>query len=939
MDLHRSDLWPDDALKSCYAAWNYSDSLPSVVERDGRWHHLAVTWTAAGNGLSKIYVDGLLRVQTATGKTAPLRPGGALMLGAEQDCYAGCTDRGQGFYGQMDEVRIWRVERSQADILANMRDGSALDRHPDLAAYWRFNDPEEAGLYRGAVIARDASGRGNDLKLMTLPSTTPAHISTASKSAQTGTLETSALTFRNNYAMNQGFQGMPFGDITIEFWARTPSYNASHPDVWSEFINFATSATSDTGAMVFIDDALLIEKYTQEFRGTDALEWQDISTAGSISVHVNANREGMGSSNDHWIDFAVGWVDDVWHHVAVSWVQSSGEVALYFDGQPQTPFWVSTAGSIDVKDPTRGGVSRRIAAGTHRGGVGSLVVGNKQESFGGGFSSQFALHGDMAALRIWERALTQSDVIAGMFTVDPPNKSGIVFSYDFSPANLHIDKSSSDGSVKDTYSSLGNDLYLGANAPGWVYSTAPLADNTGKPLPPPTPGSAGHAMYLSDQQVLIHKGFKDFPADELTLEFWMMSWDSCREGVPFSYATGGAGDTAYGKSDNSFLVFNYKDWGVSVMEDEGHISDHTAGLGANDGRWTHVAVSWRSSDGETKLYQNGRLVWKVVRGRGSRIPSGGTLVIGREQDCEGGCFDSDWGSAGDVQSDWKQEYGPQDFFGLIDEMRLWRKVRSVDDIAVSIRSRLGTKGRTGERGGSSTSPDINPSHPDLVAYWTFDEGRGYVVKDVTGRGHDLVATQPPNWEVVRYLAVCGNGILEGLEECDDGDLTDGDGCSAECKIESGWECSKTSPSKCWVAGERPPPVPGPAPAPGPGPQPQPSGGGGGTEGGPGSEPARKKGMHPVVITFFVFGIIGAVIAAVVSQRHALYDRFPIVEDAVAGASEKMKGLMERVQTAIAGRAGGGHAYSYAGDLDEDLHAADFTSSLPPPGRGPYAPLP
>lgn len=36
-------------------------------------------------------------------------------------------------------------------------------------------------------------------------------------------------------------------------------------------------------------------------------------------------------------------------------------------------------------------------------------------------------------------------------------------------------------------------------------------------------------------------------------------------------------------------------------------------------------------------------VWSVVRGRGKRLPQGGTLVVGREQDCEGGCFDSDRG--------------------------------------------------------------------------------------------------------------------------------------------------------------------------------------------------------------------------------------------------------------------------------------------------------
>ena len=187
-----------------------------------------------------------------------------------------------------------------------------------------------------------------------------------------------------------------------------------------------------------------------------------------------------------------------------------------------------------------------------------------------------------------------------------------------------------------------------------------------------------------------------------------------------------------------------------------------------------LTVTWRSSDGLTKLYDNGRevssssssssapprarvhacsrparlpacplhtwpltthphpphpphptprnQVWSVTRGRGRTIPSGGTLVVGREQDCEGGCFDSDpggwvgggalggWlgregsarctlpaapaapgvgppltpglpppppthpptphppthpGAAGDVQEDWDQEYGSQDFFGLI----------------------------------------------------------------------------------------------------------------------------------------------------------------------------------------------------------------------------------------------------------------------------------
>ena len=82
--IPRRDLWPDPHGVSCYAAFNHSRALPSIVSRDGHWRHIAATWTAANNGLTRIYVDGLLRAETPTGKTTPLLPGGALMLGAEQ---------------------------------------------------------------------------------------------------------------------------------------------------------------------------------------------------------------------------------------------------------------------------------------------------------------------------------------------------------------------------------------------------------------------------------------------------------------------------------------------------------------------------------------------------------------------------------------------------------------------------------------------------------------------------------------------------------------------------------------------------------------------------------------------------------------------------------------------------------------------------------------
>jgi cysteine-rich repeat protein len=36
--------------------------------------------------------------------------------------------------------------------------------------------------------------------------------------------------------------------------------------------------------------------------------------------------------------------------------------------------------------------------------------------------------------------------------------------------------------------------------------------------------------------------------------------------------------------------------------------------------------------------------------------------------------------------------------------------------------------------------------------------------------------------------VCGNGLLEATEQCDDGNTVEGDGCSSTCTVENGFVC-------------------------------------------------------------------------------------------------------------------------------------------------------
>ena len=49
------------------------------------------------------------------------------------------------------------------------------------------------------------------------------------------------------------------------------------------------------------------------------------------------------------------------------------------------------------------------------------------------------------------------------------------------------------------------------------------------------------------------------------------------------------------------------------------------------------------------------------------------------------------------------------------------------------------------------------------------------------------------------LEVCGDSKNMGIMECDDGNLLDGDGCSALCSLEEGFRCkggNKTAPDIC-----------------------------------------------------------------------------------------------------------------------------------------------
>ena len=83
--------------------------------------------------------------------------------------------------------------------------------------------------------------------------------------------------------------------------------------------------------------------------------------------------------------------DGAWHHICASWVSSSGSWKFYKDG--------------DLKeDRTNLKKGHTIRQG------GTLVLGQEQDSVGGGFQTYQSFQGMLSNVNVWEQALTEAQI-------------------------------------------------------------------------------------------------------------------------------------------------------------------------------------------------------------------------------------------------------------------------------------------------------------------------------------------------------------------------------------------------------------------------------------------------------------------------------------------------------------------------------------------------
>jgi hypothetical protein len=130
------------------SGWNELTTATAVLTLN-TWHHVAGTYDGS---YMRLYVDGVCTDSIAKSVSFVNASTSNLVIGDN-------TQMGRNFAGWIDEVRIWSVARTKAQIVANMNQ-EICGGQSGLAAYYRFNQGVAGGTNTTVTSALNSASNG-----------------------------------------------------------------------------------------------------------------------------------------------------------------------------------------------------------------------------------------------------------------------------------------------------------------------------------------------------------------------------------------------------------------------------------------------------------------------------------------------------------------------------------------------------------------------------------------------------------------------------------------------------------------------------------------------------------------------------------------------------------------------------------------------------------
>ncbi|MCM0593810.1 MAG: CARDB domain-containing protein [Gloeotrichia echinulata DEX184] len=297
-----------------------------IAVGDNNWHHIAYSYDGTNQIL---YVDGIQRAiasisGTLTSNSQPISIGREVSSSTNQ----------YGFNGTIDEVRIWNVARTQAQIQGNMST-RLTGTETGLISYWNLDQGS------GGTI-EDLTSNNND---GSLGGGTPANQPAWVTSYQPNTPEVVSSFYRNTVLFDN-----PIAYWALDELAWPVAVDSSGNGKSGSYLNGVTlGGTGSVGQSASFDgvnDTVEIPINSPETNYTYELWFKTAEATGGIS----SVRQGINSSDDRdlflkngniyhrlWSEQTINstgknYGDNQWHHVAVV-VQSGVGQKIYVDSE------------------------------------------------------------------------------------------------------------------------------------------------------------------------------------------------------------------------------------------------------------------------------------------------------------------------------------------------------------------------------------------------------------------------------------------------------------------------------------------------------------------------------------------------------------------------------------------------------------------------------
>ena len=488
-------------------------------------------------------------------------------------------------------------------------------------------------------------------------------------------------------------------------------------NIWGENTALEFNKGVNNGNMyVKLENIPVVQTYTLEF-------WLKVASDANAGDMESLIRLGGGDydristlSGAHYLAAGESWKnyisypgrDDEWHHVAI-----------VVD---------NTLDSNFVQKIVLDGVEQSIHSYDSHIKTNVTSAWYLASYYAGGGASDLNFNGCMDELRLWDYTRTVAEINADKDKPLTGNESGLIAYWNFDEG--------SGTALNDKVGSANGVLYnMGDSC--WV-AGAPLEQ----------PAEPSKSLYFSGSagdQWVSTAGFKDLVGDAdsvYTQEVWIKP-DAFEAGWGEQHVMqfyGNYHSQLYLKTSNADSAWLYTQDGNASWN---------SNLAVVRGEWTHIAYVRDGVSDEAKIYINGQLASTVPLDHDYPTSIDSNLIIGLYN----GYTD-----------------GSSSYSGLMDELRVWNKALSVDEIRADMVKELNgdeegllayydfndqsgdtLKDKTANHldgvlhnmsasnwntENTPFTPPVTPGEEGLVALWHFDEGSGSTTADASGNRKD-----------------------------------------------------------------------------------------------------------------------------------------------------------------------------------------------------------